>query len=58
MFKGEEAAWAELGENMACSRTLREEGGCRKGCLKELGLHREGGVDLGLRRGVTEPLGL
>lgn len=41
-----------------CARTLGEEGGCREGCSEDLGLHPEGDVDLGLRRGVTAPLWL
>lgn len=56
MFREEEAEWAELAKSVTCSRTSREEGGCREDCFEESGLHPEGGVDLGLKRGVRPTL--
>lgn len=51
MFKGEEAVRTELCERVTCSRTLRKEGGCRKGCSGTVGLCPEGDVDPGLKKG-------
>ena len=55
MFREEKEEWAELPKSVTCSRTSREEGGCREDCFEELGLHPEGGVDLGLRGGRPPP---
>lgn len=40
--------------SVACSRTVREEGHCRKGCSEKMGLCHDGKGTQGLRGGVTK----